>query len=254
MLAAPPVPNVLQLLSSDLRWQLVSALARSDRQVHELVRFVGQPANLVSYHLRKLRSEHLVTERRSSADARDVYYSLDLDRLRNLYLAAGDALHPGLSVTETRGRADVPAGSPVRVLFLCTHNSARSQMAEALMRLLGGDGFEVFSAGSEPSIVHPDAIMAMARLNIDISGARAKHLDQYADEHFDYIVTVCDRVRETCPAFPNDPQRIHWSFADPTLIEDPAQRRQEFEQIAIQLQTRIRYLLTLIERDRRQIG
>jgi len=255
MLSASPLPNVVQLLASDLRWRLVAALARSDHQVHELVRLVGQPANLVSFHLRRLRSEHLVTERRSSADARHVYYSLDLDRLRKLYFAAGDALHPGLSVvTETHEPAGLHGGEPVRVLFLCTHNSARSQMAEAIMRQLGGDGVEVFSAGSEPSTVHPDATATLAAIHIDISSAASKHLDNYCTQRFDYIITVCDRVRETCPVFPNDPERIHWSFPDPSLIEEPAARGREFEQIALQLQHRIRFLLTLIEREKRQNG
>lgn len=251
MSASPPLPSVFPLLASELRWLLVTALARSDRQVHELVQLAGQPINLVSYHLRKLRSAQLVTERRSSADARDVYYSLDLDRLRDLYSAAGDALHPGLVVADGRDRDTLPAQNPVRVLFLCTHNSARSQMAEAVMRQLGGEGIEVFSAGSEPSAVHPDAVAVMGQLGIDISQASSKHLDQYRDQHFHYIITVCDRVRETCPVFPDDPKRIHWSFPDPALIEEPLTRRREFGQIAMQLRTRIRYLLTLIERERR---
>lgn len=252
MLADPPVPAVFQILASELRWRLLSALSRSDRQVHELVHLVDHPANLVSYHLKRLRSERLVTERRSSADARDVYYSLDFDRLRTLYLAAGSALHPGLAVTGEPDLVDLPPNDPTRVLFLCTHNSARSQMAEAIMRQMGGDGVTVVSAGSEPSSVHPDAVAVLAGLGIDISGAQSKHFDQYRGQRFDYIITVCDRVRETCPVFPDDPERIHWSFPDPSQIEDPVQRRHEFEQLALQLQTRIRYLLTLIERDRRQ--
>src|SRR6185295_16072417 len=90
-------PDFLKLLAHDLRWSLVTALARSDHRVHELVQLLGQPMNLVSYHLKQLRDQRLVTERRSSADGRDVYYSLDLDALRTRYFAAGEALHPMLN-------------------------------------------------------------------------------------------------------------------------------------------------------------
>src|SRR5919199_1730982 len=94
-------PDVLKLLAHDLRWKLVTALARSDHRVHELVRLLDQPMNLVSYHLKQLRDQQLVSERRSSADGRDVYYSLDLDVLRTRYFATGAALHPALEITGT---------------------------------------------------------------------------------------------------------------------------------------------------------
>ncbi len=127
-------------------------------------------------------------------------------------------------------------------------------MAEAIMRQRGGADVDVYSAGSEPSTVHPDAVCVMGGRGIDISGATSENLDRYLSQRFDYVITVCDRVRETCPVFPDDPERIHWSFPDPTLIEDPVERGREFEQIATQLQTRIRYLLTLMERERHQAG
>lgn len=247
-------PSFLQLLSHDLRWNIVTALARSDHHVKELVALVGEQPNLVSYHLKKLRDRHLVTERRSSADGRDVYYSLDLDLLREMYLATGEALHPGMNAIDTEEchqetRAN---GRPSRVLFLCTANSAQSQMAEGITRCLGGERIDVFSAGSQPSAIHPEAVRVLAGLGIDASAYRSKHLDEYCTQKFDYIITVCDRVREACPAFPGDPERIHWSFSDPALIEDEGQRREAFDRTARELVTRIRHLLLLIDREKRQ--
>jgi protein-tyrosine-phosphatase/DNA-binding transcriptional ArsR family regulator len=245
-------PAVLQLLAHDLRWRLVSLLARGDYQVHELVRMIEQPTNLVSYHLKRLKTGKLVRERRSSADGRDIYYSLDLDRVRGLYLATGEAIHPGLRfASEPSAVAAQEPTSPARVLFLCTHNSARSQLAEGILRQLTHGRVEVFSAGSEPSSIHPEAVRVLESFGIDPSQQHAKHLDQYRNQPFDYVITVCDRVRESCPVFPGDPERIHWSFPDPAAIEDEGQRRQAFDQTATQLMTRIRYLLILIERENR---
>jgi len=247
-------PDFLKLLAHDLRWSLVTALTRSDHRVHELVRLLDQPMNLVSYHLKQLRNQHLVTERRSSADGRDVYYSLDLDLLRTRYLATGAALHPALTIGDRATTVDAPAphARPVtRVLFLCTHNSARSQMAEGIMRHLGAGRVAAFSAGSQPGEVHPGAVRAMAAIGIDISQQQSKHLDTLADHSFDYIITVCDRVREVCPIFPNDPEQIHWSFADPAAVEDSSVRERAFQQTAQQLVTRTRHLLTLLERQPR---
>ena len=103
-----------------------------------------------------------------------------------------------------------------RVLFLCTHNSARSQMAEGLLRHLGGDRFEVFSAGTEVTFVRPLAIKAMAELGIDISGQQSKTLDRYLNEPFDEVITVCDTAAEMCPVFPGAVKRRHWSLEDPS--------------------------------------
>jgi arsenate reductase len=106
-----------------------------------------------------------------------------------------------------------------RVLILCTGNSARSQMAEGLLRTLAGDRFEVYSAGSKPSAVNPYAIQAMRQRGINISGQRSKHLSEYFDQPFDYVITVCDQAAETCPIFPGKAQRIHWSFPDPAAVQ-----------------------------------
>ena len=106
-----------------------------------------------------------------------------------------------------------------RVLILCTGNSARSQMAEGLLRAIASERVEVFSAGSKPSRVNPYAIRAMAKRGIDISGQRSKHLNEYLNQPFDTVITVCDQAAETCPIFPGRAQRIHWSFPDPAAVE-----------------------------------
>ncbi|NCC34961.1 MAG: arsenate reductase ArsC [Chloroflexia bacterium] len=108
---------------------------------------------------------------------------------------------------------------PLRILFLCTHNSARSQMAEALTRTMGKGDFEAHSAGNEPSGIHPLAIKAMQEVNIELTGQRSKHVSEYTDQQFDVIITVCDRARETCPTFPGEPELVHWSFEDPSSVE-----------------------------------
>ncbi len=103
-----------------------------------------------------------------------------------------------------------------RVLFICTHNSARSQMAEGLLRALGGEQFEAYSAGTEATHVRPLAMRAMTELGIDISGQQSKTLDRYLREPFDKVITVCDSAAEACPIFPGAKEQIHWSFPDPS--------------------------------------
>ena len=243
-------PDILKLLGHDMRWKILTALARSDHRGQELIHLLNEPANLVSYHLKQLRTAQFVTERRSSADGRDVYYSLDLDLLRMRYFATGEALHPAFAATPTPTEAPAPARTPrASVLFLCTHNSARSQMAEGILRNLAGDRVAVFSAGSEPATVHPEAVRVLNTMGIDISKQHSKHLDEFANQSFDYIITVCDRVREACLRFPDDPEQIHWSFADPAAVDDENERARAFELTAQQLVTRVRYLLTLIDRN-----
>ena len=206
----------------------------------------------MSYHLGRLRDQALVSERRSAADRRDVYYSLDLDRLKGLYFSAAESLHPGISDQPQAGSdAASGLGRRARVLFLCTHNSARSQMAEGILRHLGGDKVEVYSAGTVVTRVHPLAIAAMDEKEIDISGQMSKHLDEFLGQDLDYIVTVCDNAREACPVFPGAPEQIHWSIADPSAVEgDEATRLRAFRVASDELMTRIRYLLAQIERKR----
>jgi arsenate reductase (thioredoxin) len=110
------------------------------------------------------------------------------------------------------------AGGRSRVLFLCTHNSARSQMAEGLLGHLAGDRFEPFSAGTEVTHVRPEAIETMRELGVDISGQKSETLNRYLGEPFDYVVTVCDDANEACPVFPNAKERLHWSLPDPSTV------------------------------------
>jgi ArsR family transcriptional regulator, arsenate/arsenite/antimonite-responsive transcriptional repressor / arsenate reductase (thioredoxin) len=247
----------LKLLAHDIRWRILMLLARSDLRVEELVGQIKQPYNLISYHLKRLRLQQLVTERRSTADARDVYYSLNLDQFRQMYFDTGTVLHPALSdpTSQPLSQTETLTSPPLRVLFLCTHNSARSQIAEGLLRKIGGDQVEVVSAGSEPTSVHPLAIRVMDGRGVDIRSQRSKHLEEFVGQNFDYIITVCDRVRELCPVFPGDPIQIHWSFPDPAAIEGSLQKQERgFEETARQLVNRIQYLLLTIERTRKGQG
>ena len=128
-----------------------------------------------------------------------------------------------------------------RVLILCTGNSARSQMAEGLLRHDGGvESFEVFSAGTHPSRVRLEAIEAMRELGIDISGQRSKSVDEFAGQEFDYVITVCDNANENCPVFPGSTKRIHWSFDDPAAAEGDAETRlAEFRRVRDQIRARL---------------
>lgn len=114
---------------------------------------------------------------------------------------------------------------PKRVLFLCTHNSARSQMAEGLLRELGGNRFEVFSAGTVATRVRPEAIAAMRELGIDITGQSSKTLDQYLNAPLDEVITVCDQANDSCPVFPGQVQRRHWSIDDPSGVQGTDEER-----------------------------
>jgi arsenate reductase (thioredoxin) len=133
-----------------------------------------------------------------------------------------------------------------RVLFLCTHNSARSQMAEGLLRHMAGDRFEVSSAGTERTRVQPLAIEAMKESGIDITGHRSKTVDELAGESFDYVITVCDRANESCPIFPGTSERIHWSFEDPTAVTGTdEQKLRAFRTVRDAIQQRLRMFLTV---------
>jgi protein-tyrosine-phosphatase/DNA-binding transcriptional ArsR family regulator len=241
-------PRVLRLAGHPLRWRLLSELARSDRRVAELCELAGRRQSLVSYHLRQLRDGGLVSMRRSAADGRDSYYVLELARCGELLSSAGASLHPGLAPGPP-SRAQRERATPLaRVLFLCTGNSARSQIAEVLAAELSGGAIDAASAGSHPKPLHPNAVRVMRERGIDISGRRSKHLSEFAGQHFDYVISLCDRVREVCPEFPDALELIHWSIPDPA--REPGSDEETlaaFERSASELRTRIGFLIEAIE-------
>ena len=232
-------PQFLRLAGHPVRWQLLQELARSDRRVGELSQRARGRQSLVSYHLRQLREGGLVSMRKSDADGRDSYYLLDLARCGELLADAGAALHPGLVSQTSSPRTH----SGTRVLFLCTGNSARSQMAEALAEQLSDGAISAASAGSRPKPLHRGAIRVMRDRGIDISGRRSKHLHEFTGQRFDYVISLCDRVREVCPEFPGGPQLIHWSVPDPSRES----RKDAFERTAADLSSRIRFFLASIQ-------
>ena len=235
----------LQLAGHPLRWRLLGELARSDRMVSELTGLIGEPQNLVSYHLGKLREGRLVSARRSSADRRDTYYTVDLARIGGRLSASGAALHPSLRLTPP-SRDDARTGA-AKVLFLCTGNSARSQMAEALIRARSGGAIKVYSAGSHPKPVHPNAVRVMRdEHGLDLAGYKSKHLDVFAAQRFDWVISLCDRVREVCPEFPGTPETIHWSIANPVTGDSDDVTYPLFQQTAAELATRIEFLLAAL--------
>jgi ArsR family transcriptional regulator, arsenate/arsenite/antimonite-responsive transcriptional repressor / arsenate reductase (thioredoxin) len=238
-------PSFARMAADPLRWRLLRELACSDRRVRELVALSGQPQNLVSYHLARLRASGLAGARRSSFDGRDTYYYLDLARCAEALAAAGAALHPGLRLDPAPSAP--PAGgslAPHTVLFLCTGNSARSQAAEALARVRSGGRVQAFSAGSHPRPLHPDAVRVMAGRGIDLAGQRPRHLSVFAAERFDYVITLCDRVREVCPEFPGHPGYVHWSIPDPAAASGSGEGTYPaFEQMAAELEIRIGFWL-----------
>jgi protein-tyrosine-phosphatase/DNA-binding transcriptional ArsR family regulator len=239
-------PRFLRLAGHPLRWRLLSELARSDRRVGELCELAGRRQSLVSYHLRQLRDGGLVSMRRSAADGRDTYYVLDLARCGELLASAGVSLHPGLAPTP-RLRRHRRRFVLARVLFLCTGNSARSQIAEALAEQLSGGAVRAASAGSHPKPLHPNAVRVMHERGIDIGGNRTKPLTEFAGRRFDYVISLCDRVREVCPEFPGGPELIHWSIPDPA--REPGSDEETlpaFERTAAELSSRIGFLIEAI--------
>jgi arsenate reductase len=162
----------------------------------------------------------------------------DLDRLE------GELLDLEMTITaagRVRSRERPMSADPIRVLFVCTHNSARSQLAEALLAHYGGADFEVFSAGTEATRVNPFAVQVLADLGIDWSNAASKTIDRFLGDQFDYVITVCDRARETCPVFPGSTNTLHWGLDDPSeMAGTDAEKLAAFQRTQFEVSARLR--------------
>lgn len=239
----PPIqatPEFVRMAAHPVRWRLLTELAGSDHRVRELTERVREPQNLVSYHLRLLRDSGLVRSRRSTFDGRDTYYHLDLDRCGTALTAAGSALHPALRFDPHEPTFSFDG---ISVLFACTGNSARSPVAEALLRRHGA---QVTSAGSHPKPdIHPFAVQVLREeFGIDISGQRPRPL---GTAEADYVITLCDKVREVCPECAGEHRRVHWSIPDPAGLDYDG-----FTSVARDIETRVRHLLPVLDAAARQ--
>lgn len=244
--------DLWSVLGHDLRRRLVWLLARSDRSVNELVEIVDERQNLVSYHLGLLRRSGLVTERRSSADARDVYYRLSLDRLGSGLEAAAAQLHPGLGgIAGAQPKVGWAPKRPVRVLFVCTGNSARSLMAEAIMRAQSAGAVEAHSAGTQPAGVNPITLEVLRELGFDTESLRSKGVEDVVAIPFRHVISLCDIARENFPSLPGKPAYTHWSLADPAAVRGPKRRQKAaFRTTADEIQDRVRHFLEMIAPSR----
>lgn len=229
--------DILKLLADDTRWQLLRALRSSDYQAGELVERLGQPQNLVSYHLGLLRQAGLVQTHRSEADARVLYYGLDTTAVQSALA------HIGADLQLVSAR--LPSAAPNElVVFLCTANSARSQMAEGWLRTLSQGRTPVRSAGTQPATLHPLAVEVMAEVGIDIGYQQAKDVAALAGLAPAVVVTVCDRAREECATKLEAPQVYHWSIPDP--VRAPVNEQETvFRAVRDQLRTRVEGLLSM---------
>jgi arsenate reductase len=139
-----------------------------------------------------------------------------------------------------------------RVLVICTHNAARSQMAEALLRWMAGETFEVYSAGTEPTAVHPLTIRVLEEMGIPTEGLRSKGVDEFLGQSFDFVITVCDQAKERCPVFPGGEQ-IHWSFPDPSAVQGSEEEQLEFfRRVRDMIAQRLRLWLSVTLREQRR--
>jgi protein-tyrosine-phosphatase/DNA-binding transcriptional ArsR family regulator len=238
-------PEILRLAGHPVRWRILCELARSDRSVRELSAALGEQQSLVSYHVGRLRASGLALPRRSSADGRDTYYALDLTRCGTLLAAAAESLHAGLLSGTPR---PLPRAGSCSVLFLCTGNSARSQIAEALLTRQAGPWVTARSAGSHPKDLHRQAVRVMAERGIDISAWRSKSLLEFDGQPFDVVVTLCDKVKEVCPDYSPPTRRIHWSTPDPAAVSGgPRALERAFRDLADRLDQRIRHLIPMLQ-------
>jgi protein-tyrosine-phosphatase/DNA-binding transcriptional ArsR family regulator len=240
-------PAFVQAAANPVRWRMMTLLAESDLRVRDLVALLDEPQNLVSYHLRLLRDQGLVTARRSSFDGRESYYHLDLERCSDAVAAAGHALHPAIALNST------PPGKPKTavVLFVCTGNSARSPMAEALLRHHTRGRVRAISAGTKPRPrQHPLVTRALREIiGVDIAEQHPRDVGSVlSHQRFNRVITLCDRAREALPQV--DAHRTHWSLPDPAGGPEHESFRR-FLDTAREIDARVRHLLPLLAEERR---
>jgi len=235
----------MQMASHPVRWALLTELAAGDHRVRELAAVVDEPQNLVSYHLRLLRAAGLIDSRRSAFDGRDTYYHLNLTRCAGAFGEAAAALHPALAPAATAkptGRSGARS-----VLFLCSGNSARSPMAEALLQKKGRGRIRAASAGSHPKPhIHPNAVRIMRDMyGIDLRASRPQPLAAVARRRFDFVITLCDKVREYAHEH-GVATAMHWSLPDPSAAGSDRASYPEFRRVASELDSRIEFLLPVL--------
>ncbi len=246
--------QAMKALGEVNRLRIYALLSMGPMSVGDLVVTLGLSQALVSHHLMVLKTAGLIADHRASRDARSVIYSVNKAKLQDLYSELSLLIDP-IKAIDVRDnppdtiRRDNMHG-PLRVLFLCTGNSARSQMAEAFLRRQGEGLFEAYSAGTHPRGLHPLTVAVMQEAGIDMSGYTSKGLEQFLDQTFDYIITVCDRAHEECPVFPGPYERIHWTFQDPVAFEGPEDRQLAvFRRVQIEIQTRIALFINAHRRE-----
>ncbi|HEX4213829.1 MAG TPA: ArsR family transcriptional regulator [Candidatus Dormibacteraeota bacterium] len=228
---------------------MVQQLVEGDLRGKELVALTGRPPNLVTYHLAQLRAEGLVSVRRSAADGRDSYFALDLDAVGRAMedVAAALGIRRGLHASLAAAFEPNRPASTARVLFICTGNSSRSQMAEGWLRHLGGPQMVACSAGTAPTQLHPLAVTAMREHGVDIARQVAKPVSVFVGQRFDRVITLCDRAREACAELPPARAAAHWSIPNPSEMHPPD--LDAYRATARELETRVRHLLARLGRS-----
>ncbi|HBE79901.1 MAG TPA: hypothetical protein DDW65_19300 [Firmicutes bacterium] len=224
------------------RLAIISLLSAGSMLVGDICNASGLPLTLVSQHLRVLRMSGMVQAERDNKDARAVWYSLNPQRIKEIQSALSMVFDMtkivDRRIPETKQSLNLTR-EKFRVLFLCSGNSARSQIAEALLQHYGTGLIEARSAGTHPREVHPLTIKVLAEIGLDTTGLKTKHYSVFNQESFRYVITVCDRANEECPDFSGDYQRIHWSIVDPVMDRNEDELINAFKRTRQELSARI---------------
>ena len=246
--------QAMKALGEVNRLRVYALLSMGPMSVGDLGITLGLSQALISHHLAVLKAAGLIADHRSPHDGRVIFYTVNKDRLRDLYGELSLLLDP-IRALDPRPTPPDPTrrtamSGPIRALFLCTGNSARSQMAEALLHDKGEGLFEAFSAGTHPKALNPLTIKIMDEKGIDVRGQRSKDVAEFLADRFDYVITVCDSANEECPVFPGDYERIHWSFEDPAAATGDEERRLTvFRRVRIAIENRIALFINAHRRE-----